>query len=478
MFNFLTIKIRILLTFAILSSVAIYYFSNWVSDSSRRHYLESAEELLVDNLIMIKKLVLANTKANAEVPDSKTLRQIFSKGDIQNPAAKIYEISKSETDIYAYLTDKEGTVIYHSQNPAKVGESYLKWRNIFLALSNKYGARSTRDNKDDPTTSRMHVTHPLFLDSKLIGTITLVKPVKRISLYLELSRNRVTRIAIGTLALILLLGFLLMRRIVNPIEDLTKYTEKISSGERPSLPKLPKGELTLLGKTIEETTKNLDGKDYIEAYIQGLTHELKSPIAAIKGASELISTENLSEDELKLFNNINRESDRMSEMVQKLLLLSRIENQNFTENLESVDLNKLIEELIDETKERYPSREIQFNSNSSIKLTGDRLLLKTALNNLILNACDFSDGQIQVDLIDSPEIQVSITDSGAGIPDYAVDKIFEKFYSLPRPNSGAKSSGLGLAIVQEIVQLHNGTVSISNRGAGKTGVVSSIKFPS
>ena len=478
MFNFLTIKVRILLTFALLSSLAIYYFSNWVSDSSRRHYLESAEELLVDQLIMVKKMVLANTAEDADIPDTKALSDIYSQNGDKHPAAKIYEISKDSSDMYAYVTDKEGIIIYHSRNSELVGQPYVKWRNIFLALENKYGARSTRDNKDDPTTSHLHVSHPLHINDKLIGTLTLVKPVKRISLYLELSRNRVTRIAIGTLVLILLLGFLLMRRIVNPIEDLTKYTEKISQGERPSLPKLPKGELTLLGKTIEETTKNLDGKDYIEAYIQGLTHELKSPIAAIKGASELIETAKLSAEESKLFNNINRESDRMSEMVQKLLLLSRIENQNFTENLESVELNKLIEELIDETRERYPERELKFISQGTIKLTGDRLLLKTAINNLISNACDFSEEAIEVKLQQNSGIEISVEDSGSGIPDYAVEKVFEKFYSLPRPDSGAKSSGLGLAIVQEIIQLHGGLVSISNRANEEQGVVASIKFPS
>lgn len=477
MFNFLTIKIRILLTFALLSSIAIYYFSNWVSDSSRRHYLESAEELLVDHLIMVKKMILANTDSNADLPDISALAAVYSATDEKHPVANIYEVSKDSSDMYAYLTDREGKVIYHSKNPELTGQPYAKWRNVFFALSNSYGARSTRDDKDDPTTSHLHVSHPLFIDRRLIGTVTLVKPVKRISLFLELSRNRVTRIAAGTLVLILLSGFLLMRRIVNPIEDLTKYTEKISRGERPSLPKLPRGELTLLGKTIEETTRNLDGKDYIESYIQGLTHELKSPIAAIKGASELIEAGKLSEEELKLFNNINRESDRMAEMVQKLLLLSRIENQNFSENLEPVDLKKLIEELIDETRERYPERQFDFHAAESIKMTGDRLLLKTALNNLIANACDFSEKKIEVLLKKMPEIRIEVKDEGKGIPEYAQDQIFNKFYSLPRPDSGAKSSGLGLAIVQEIVQLHGGTVQILNRDDVQTGVVARIKFP-
>lgn len=477
MFNFLTIKTRIFLTFAILSSLAIYYFSNWVSESARRHYLESAEELLVDQLIMVKKFIIQNTPKGSSLPDIEFIKKVYSDHSNRHPKAVIYDVSKDSTDIECYVTDKEGTVLFHSQNDAYIGQSFLKWRNIFLALGNNYGARSTRDVKDDPTTSNLHVTHPLILEGELIGTLTLIKPVKRISFYLELSRNRVTRIAAFTLILILLLGFLLMRRIVKPIEDLTKYTEKISQGERPQLPNLPKGEMALLGKTIEVMTTSLDGKSYIESYIQGLTHELKSPIAAIKGAAELIEADKLSKDELKLLNNINLESDRMAEMVQKLLLLSRIENQSFSKNQEIIDLQKLLQEVLDEARERYPQREFNLNLESSGEVKGDSLLIKTAINNLLANACDFSNRAIEIDLKGAARLSILVKDQGVGIPNFAKEKIFERFYSLPRPGTGSKSSGLGLSIVQEIMNLHQGQVQVSEHSKGDSGTVVTLEFP-
>lgn len=477
MFNFLTIKRRILFTFAILCSLAIYYFSNWVSDSARRHYLEAAEELMVDQLYVLEQFILQNTPVGAESPGLAEYQKLFSNLTKPHPESKIYEVVKDSSDSYSYVTDANGLVIFHSQNAEFTGSSFLMWRNVLLALDRRYGARSTRDDKDDPTTSNLHVSLPLIQNEKVIGTVTLVKPVKRLSMYLELSRKRVTRIAIFTLILILLLGFLLMRRIVNPIEELTDYTEKISRGERPGLPKLPKGEMALLGKTIEEMARNLDGKSYIESYIQGLTHELKSPIAAIKGASELIESAKLSDEELKLFININLESDRMSEMVQKLLLLSRIENQSFSESLEIVDLKKLIEEVLDESRERYSDREFTFTCKVPLKIKADRLLIKTALNNLISNACDFSDIAIKVELESTDKISILVKDQGCGIPDYAIEKVFERFYSLPRPDTGSKSSGLGLSIVLEIANLHKGQVHIENRSDLDSGTIVSLEFP-
>ncbi|MCM8527873.1 MAG: two-component system sensor histidine kinase CreC [Lentisphaeraceae bacterium] len=475
MFNFLTIKRRILLTFAILSSLAMYYFSNWVSDSTRRHYLEAAEEVMVDELYVLKQMIQLNTEKDADIPAIKRYKEIFHSLPNEQPKSQIYEVLKSSTDTYTYVTDSKGVVLYHSQNPEFEGASFLKWRNVFLALGGKYGARSTRGDKDDPTSSHMHVSLPLIVNDKLLGAVTLVKPVKSLSVYLDLSRKRVTKIAIFTLILILLLGFLLMRRIVNPIEDLTDYTSKISKGERPELPKLPKGEMDLLGKTIEKMMRTLDGKSYIESYIRGLTHELKSPIAAIKGASELIESEKLSDEEKKLLKNINIESDRMSEMVQKLLLLSRIENQSFSENLEIINLKTLIEEIVDEAQERYSDREFKFICHFPQSIKGDRLLIKAALSNLLSNACDFSDKAIEVELKCNDKITVTVKDEGCGIPDYALDKVFQRFYSLPRPNSGSKSSGLGLSIVQEVVNLHGGQVRVQNRA--ETGTIVTMDFP-
>ena len=473
--KFLTIKRRILLTFIFLSSLSIYYFYDWVQDSSRRHYLEAAEEVLVDQLIFLKSVVEKNTGPNAQEPDFQALKIYWESISEKYPEAKIYQITKKSSDQYIYVTDLAGKVIYHSQNDEFTGHDFSAWRNVKLAMKGNYGARSTREKEEDPTTSVMHVSYPVQTGEKIIGTVTLVKPVKRLSQYLDLSRKEVLKIAVITLILFLLSGFLLVRRIVRPIEELTDYTEKVGSGEKPSLPKLPEGELNMLGKTIDEMRRNLDGKSYIESYIQSLTHELKSPIAAIKGASELIEADAISDEDKKLLRNINRESERMSEMVQNLLLLSRLENFDFSSFKENLDLSEIAEEIVDEMKERYTNREFQLKTSGKPQLSGDRFLVKTALNNVISNAVDFSEGAIQIEVDDNAS--VTVVDSGTGIPDYALKKVKEKFFSLPRPGSGAKSSGLGLSIVQEIMEIHGGDFAIENRPAKNSGVSVTLNFP-
>ena len=100
---------------------------------------------------------------------------------------------------------------------------------------------------------------------------------------------------------------------------------------------------------------------------------------------------------------------------------------------------------------------------------GERFLLEQALSNLLDNAIDFSPqgGEVEVALASTPETHVLVfRDHGAGIPDYALERVFEPFYSLPRPDSGLKSTGLGLSFVKEVAELHGGAIVLANHPEG------------
>jgi two-component system sensor histidine kinase CreC len=111
-------------------------------------------------------------------------------------------------------------------------------------------------------------------------------------------------------------------------------------------------------------------------------------------------------------------------------------------------------------------------------LDGDPFLLHRALTNLLQNAIDFSPvgGQIEVEVAAAArECQIRVRDHGPGIPDYALDRVFEKFYSLRRPGSGKKGTGLGLTFVKEIAELHRGGVQLRNHPDG--GAVATLTLP-
>jgi two-component system sensor histidine kinase CreC len=112
-------------------------------------------------------------------------------------------------------------------------------------------------------------------------------------------------------------------------------------------------------------------------------------------------------------------------------------------------------------------------------VNGDAFLLRQALVNLIENAADFSppNGDIELRIAQSEsDVRIEVADQGPGVPDYALPRVFERFYSLPRPGGGSRSSGLGLCFVAEVAALHDGGITLANR-EDRQGAVALLKLP-
>lgn len=160
--------------------------------------------------------------------------------------------------------------------------------------------------------------------------------------------------------------------------------------------------------------------------------------------------------------------------MEKLLAQARLENR-----VDIVPVNVSVETLFTRLAGSRPAllaaKQLTLVCQSgSLAVQGDPDLLEQALGNLLDNAIDFTPegGAIQLAARETQDrVQLTVTDSGSGIPDYALDRIFERFYSLPREN-GMKSSGLGLAFVQEVARLHQGEITLRNREEG--GVIATL----
>ena len=234
-----------------------------------------------------------------------------------------------------------------------------------------------------------------------------------------------------------------------------------------------------LGDAITDMKQALDGKAYVEQYTQSLTHELKSPIAAVTGASELLSQQLSTEDFSRLKANLTNESERLNQLVSRMLELTQVERLHAIESPATFSIDELIEELAQSKRLLLDKHHLHLVTpqSSGIALSADRLFVFQSLDNLLQNAIEFSNDNSTIDIQvnkSQGRITVSVTDEGTGIPDYAIDKITERFYSLPRPTK-AKSTGIGLNFVQKVMQLHQGKLTISNRQP--KGVIASLVFP-
>jgi two-component system sensor histidine kinase CreC len=236
----------------------------------------------------------------------------------------------------------------------------------------------------------------------------------------------------------------------------------------------------VMGKALQDMRESLEGKQYVERYVQTLTHELKSPLAAIGGAAELLTEEMTPTERGRFLANIRTEAGRMQGIVERMLQLSALESRKGLKSIEEIDIGQLIAAIVEEARPLLLKKSLQINTAVSpdARLHGERFLIRQALANLVGNAIDFSPPHAVILLMARHEaeyLSIEVADAGPGIPPYAVEKIFERFYSLPRPDTGRKSTGLGLSFVREVASLHHGTISVVNRSEG--GVIALLRLP-
>ena len=211
-----------------------------------------------------------------------------------------------------------------------------------------------------------------------------------------------------------------------------------------------------------------------DAFINAVTHELKTPIASIKLYLETLKTRNLPEEKRREFYDVMlTDSDRLLGTVEQVLQAGRTREKDRAMRVGELDLGQLLDETISLVRLRYNLRDgaIRFSEPSTaIKIIGDRDELQTAFKNLLDNAVKYSSGEpkisVRMKLSPMSRADVYIKDSGVGIPSSDLKRIFKRFYRVSA-SSGPKGTGLGLAIVRAIIVKHGGRVGAESRGEGK-----------
>ena len=278
------------------------------------------------------------------------------------------------------------------------------------------------------------------------------------------------------LGIALLIGCGVVWWINFSIGKLVRYADSVTADRPLPLPEVGSSELRKLAQALESMRVKLEGKNAIENYVYDLTHELKSPLAAIRGAAEILREGPPPAVAARFTENILAQNTRMQLLVERLLQQARLESR-LEIKLQPVSIDALYQRLAEERDIALAAKAITLRWQASgMLVNGDGELLAQALGNLLDNAIDFTPqgGEIALGVEKrNAEVQLSVTDNGCGIPDYALTRIFDRFYSLPRED-GHKSSGLGLAFVREVARLHHGDIRLHNRPEG--GVVATLRL--
>lgn len=302
------------------------------------------------------------------------------------------------------------------------------------------------------------------------ATLVLSRSFRNLNAVIWAERRKLAGISLLVAGVMLVAGWWIAAKLTLSLERLTLHAQAVRDG-KPSQPPASRAlEIAALSQAFEEMRDTLEGRQHAERYTQALAHEVKAPLAAIRGAAELMDETMPEEQRRKFLGNIRSESARIQQIVDRLLELSSLEARKALGQTETINAAALMNEAAGVLGPACAAARVKLTVHAAEStLRGERVLLREALVNLLQNALDFSPSGGAIVFRGNGEngrLVFSVEDGGPGVPDYALPRVFERFYSLPRPDTARKSTGLGLALVREIAHLHGGDATLKNRPEG------------
>jgi two-component system sensor histidine kinase CreC len=468
---------RLLLGVFLIVGLAAYFVLSIFSKEVKPGVRQGMEVALVDTANLLAELA-AEDLERGRVQEGK-LAEAFARYRARESQASIWGMAKAQMDLRLYVTDAQGIVRYDSEGEA-LGRDYSRWNDVRLTLRGEYGVRATRLDPADPRTSAMYVAAPVRREGRLLGVLTVISPTASVQPFAERSQRHIRNAGAALMGASLLVGLLLTWWLTRDVARLRAYARSVGVDGRTPLPRLGAPELQELGTALEAMRARLDGREYVEHYVHTLTHEMKSPLSAIRGAAELLSEPLPDADRDRFLANILDQERRMRELVDRMLALAELQHRQTLQDPRPVDMPELVSRVFASRASLADQGGVRLvlEGEAGGPLRGEAFLLEQALGNLVDNALSFAPrgSEVRVALQPSPQdLTLLVRDQGPGLPDFAHDKVFTPFFSLPRPEGGTKETGLGLCFVREVALLHGGEVSLGNHPEG--GALARLRLP-
>ena len=351
---------------------------------------------------------------------------------------------------------------------------------------NDYKEIINKKYKNEPITIESEINNSFFvstisemkINNNRIGFIVVTDEANDILIAVEERKNFIIRTVLAIALVILIFSLFLNKYILKPIGFLVSFTESIKnkSGENVDIQKffVREDEVGKLTKSIDEMTKELQKRTKrAETFSTDLAHEIRNPLASLKGASELLDKTQKPEDRIKLLEIINHDVERIERLITDYSQMLKDEASLSSEKMSKVNLMKIILNVVEDFRQdlKNQNKNIKLITNLSNKdekkffIIGIENRLEQVIANLLDNAISFSDNdqKIEIDLTEtSNNFVMTIKDQGPGFDEVSPQKIFKRFYS-NRPSNFGEHSGLGLNIAKNIVELHKGAIAASNR---------------
>ena len=337
----------------------------------------------------------------------------------------------------------------------------------------------------DPSTGEhiMAASSPLMIDGEVVGVMRYVTSLNKVDKQIIIIVAIALGIGLGILGMVYFSNLYFIRSIVDPVAGITETAKRIAAGSYGvQIEKRYDDEIGALTDTINDMSLKINQSEKMKnEFISSVSHELRTPLTAINGWAETIMNGEVRDagDVKKGMGIIVSEARRLTNMVEELLEFSRIQDGRFTLSVEPMDIKAELEDAVYTYREFFRREGIELNhfdcDEEFPPIAGDPERLRQVFCNLLDNAAKHGGSGKRIETAiarDEDQVVITIRDYGPGIPAEELPHVKYKFY---KGSSKARGSGIGLAVCDEIITRHEGTLDIDNAEGG--GCIVTIHLP-
>ena len=315
----------------------------------------------------------------------------------------------------------------------------------------------------------------VLIDNNNVGYLAIIENANDIKVAIAERKNFIIRTAILVVLVILIFSFVLNRYFLKPIRNLVAYTKiiKDKSDEKTNIENIKKrhDELGVLSNSLDEMTNELNKRiATAENYSTDLLHEIRNPLASLKSASDIISETENKELRSKLVGIVSHDVERIERLITDYSQMLKDEAAISSERMKKINLSHIAKSVVDDFNSIYESKrsiriKLKIDNNNQFNILGIENRIEQIIANLLENSISFSENNkeiiVEISKKENGKLSLIVIDEGIGFSEKNTDKIFNRFYS-NRPEKFGEHSGLGLNIVKNLVELHNGEIIATN----------------
>jgi signal transduction histidine kinase len=438
-------------------------------------------------LIVAEKIILKDKQVNQDA-----LKDIFHMLMVINPSIEVY------------LLDAEGNILAFSADPGKVVRETVDLEPVKMLIGGHVALPLFGDDPRDANGKKVFTVAPIAEDDRLEGYLYVILGGETYdNIIQKIQGSYILRLSIWvitiSLSIALLAGLFIFAFLTHRLKRLATIMERYKNGTPSQMPDLsltlhetPHDEIDSLGATFMQMTERinqqmekLETSDSLRReLVANVSHDLRTPLATLRGYMEtlLMKDESLSVEERREYLRVAiSHCERLSQLITDLFELAKLEAQGMDVHSESFSLNELVQDVVQKFQLIAKEKDINILANIGKALPfayADIALIERALENLIDNAVRHTPKEGTVSIVMSHEnkhITVKISDTGLGIPEKDLPRIFDRFYQLDKSRREKTGhSGLGLAITKKIIELHKCKIEVESKTGSGTAFIFSL----